>query len=105
MLGEHGADGLGLGVVVVAERGLFDHDVAEPHLVEQVAGELAAGAGKVRAVRRMRGDHPPHPHLGQHGEREHQGQEQQHDGHSPSSLSPRIANVATRTISAGRGPG
>ena len=34
---------------MVAELGLLDLDVAELHLVEQVAGELAAGTGKVGA--------------------------------------------------------
>ena len=65
-------DDLGFGVVVVAEFGLLHLDVAELHLVQDVAGELAAGAGKICALRGVALDHPLDPHLRQHGEADDQ---------------------------------
>src|SRR5581483_9020525 len=87
----------GIGIVVVAEVGLLDLDVAELHLVEQVAGELAAGARKVRAIGGVGIDHAPHPQLRQHREADHQGQDNDQCSHEALrfSLSP----------PAGRGPG
>ena len=84
------ADGLGLGIVVVAGVGLLHLDVAELHLVEDVAGELAARARKVRALGVMGGDDPAHPHLRQHRKREDHRQDDQHCGQSdtPSASAP-----------------
>ena len=53
------------GVIVVSERGLLDLDVVELHLVEDVAGELAAGAGKIGALHRITAQDAPHPQARQ----------------------------------------
>jgi hypothetical protein len=47
--------------------------VAELHLVEDVAGELAAGARKVGALGPMPVDDLAHPHLGHYRQAQHDG--------------------------------
>ena len=73
-------DRLGIGIVVIAVLGLLHLDVAKLHLVEQMARQLPARARKIGPVRRVLGDHALHPHLWQHGQAEHDGQEQKHEG-------------------------
>ena len=75
------ADGLVVGIVVVAELGLLDLDVAELHLVEEMAGELAAGAGEVGALGRVPVDDLAHPHLRQHRQGQDDRQNDQHRSH------------------------
>ena len=54
-------NGLVLRVVVVADVGFLDPDLAQARLVEKMSGQFAAGARKVRPVVRMAGHDPPRP--------------------------------------------
>ncbi len=81
---------LGLGIVVIAEIGLLDLDVGELHLIEDVARELAAGAGKIRALAGMPDDDLLHPQLRQHREGE---DERQDDNDCGQRRTPRIRRM------------
>ncbi len=71
-----------LGIVVVALVGRLDRHGLQLRLVEQVARELRAGAGKIRALRPVAREHALDPELrGEQQRQEGKAEDGEQDGH------------------------
>jgi len=84
-------DRAALGIVMVAVVGHLDLDVGKLCFVEQMAGQLGAGAGQVRAVDAVLAQHVPDPPL----RAEHQRDQQERtkgndDGHVTAPIALRL---------------